>query len=332
MDTNDSSIPVTNGHTNGQQLDWAWVDFLPNPQVGRTLKGVQAPANVAPVGTVLTQRFVSEFIGRRNDGASCKLVFPQNIHMEKAIRDMRETKPAGPWKLPVFFRESEKVIFAVMVNDKELDKDQGPRLEQLPPELLLRQVSLEKVVADLRQKFERTIRPSVHQRLLVIIDYQNFATSFAEFNNRADPKRISLCIDEIVELARCYNTPETREVVGVLIFDFNDPDYMDLYETYRNRDFKFIPVQPVPGENPTDQVLIDQTIAFLDKEGHTIDVACLLSGDGDFVPLLRVLKSRNIQVHVAAFPPNLSRELFIEANRFINLASFFRQYADLGVC
>ncbi len=52
-----------------------------------------------------------------------------------------------------------------------------------------------------------------------------------------------------------------------------------------------------------------------------IDVAILLSGDGDFVDLVRYLQMRGVKVEVAAFRETTSKLLIEAADEFIDLTS-----------
>lgn len=62
--------------------------------------------------------------------------------------------------------------------------------------------------------------------------------------------------------------------------------------------------------------------AFLDN----YDLALLVSGDGDYVPLVQEVKRLGKLVSVAAFASSLSPALRLSADHFCDLTEFFRQY------
>jgi uncharacterized LabA/DUF88 family protein len=53
-----------------------------------------------------------------------------------------------------------------------------------------------------------------------------------------------------------------------------------------------------------------------------IDVAILVSGDGDFTDLVRYLHTKGVKVEIAAFKQTAARELVDVADEFIDLSSF----------
>lgn len=82
---------------------------------------------------------------------------------------------------------------------------------------------------------------------------------------------------------------------GQLRFDRNR--YHDLL--HAGIEPKFLPMSPTQGEKGTDVALaVDALQTGLDGK---IDIAVLVSGDGDFVPLVRVLNKQGIRVVAAYF-------------------------------
>ncbi len=55
------------------------------------------------------------------------------------------------------------------------------------------------------------------------------------------------------------------------------------------------------------------------KIAPKIDVAVLVTGDGDFTVLTRHLKSRGVRTEIMAFEKSTSSELIEEANNFLNM-------------
>ena len=74
------------------------------------------------------------------------------------------------------------------------------------------------------------------------------------------------------------------------------------------------------GDTYKANVDVELTIAVIrGVEAMRPDAVVLVSGDGDFVPLIRFLRERGIHVETAAFRNSVSRESRAEANGFIEL-------------
>ncbi|MCX7738687.1 MAG: NYN domain-containing protein [Hydrogenothermaceae bacterium] len=67
-----------------------------------------------------------------------------------------------------------------------------------------------------------------------------------------------------------------------------------------------------------DMGIAMDTISMAEK----IDVAVLISGDGDFRDLVRYLQAKGVKVEVAAFKQTAARELVEVSDEFIDLSSF----------
>lgn len=67
-----------------------------------------------------------------------------------------------------------------------------------------------------------------------------------------------------------------------------------------------------------DMGLAMDAIILADK----IDVAILVSGDGDFTELIRFLKTKGVKVEIAAFAQTAAKELIENADEFIDLNYF----------
>lgn len=62
------------------------------------------------------------------------------------------------------------------------------------------------------------------------------------------------------------------------------------------------------------------------RVSDVLDVVVLVSGDGDFIPLLEYLKHRGRQVEVVAFRETTSSKLIESADNFLNLSDDQRQF------
>jgi uncharacterized LabA/DUF88 family protein len=65
------------------------------------------------------------------------------------------------------------------------------------------------------------------------------------------------------------------------------------------------------------------------KLANNLDVIVIVSGDGDYIPLVKYLQfNQGVQVEVMAFEESCSQALIAEADQFTNLSnykSFFRK-------
>lgn len=61
------------------------------------------------------------------------------------------------------------------------------------------------------------------------------------------------------------------------------------------------------------------------KLGEKVDVIVLLTGDGDFVPLVEYLHGRGVIVEVAAFAESTNAQLKVVADRFIDISTEGRE-------
>jgi len=66
------------------------------------------------------------------------------------------------------------------------------------------------------------------------------------------------------------------------------------------------------------------------RSAPNLDVIVLISGDGDFVPLVEYLKNRGKRVEVIAFEKTAARELIEIADEFINLETSAKRYLLKG--
>jgi uncharacterized LabA/DUF88 family protein len=91
---------------------------------------------------------------------------------------------------------------------------------------------------------------------------------------------------------------------------------------------KYLPMSQKQGEKGTDVALaVDALQAGLDGK---IDVAALVSGDGDFVPLVRTLNKQGIRVLAVyfTFADNSGRKCFIN-ERLLNCCNYSLDIAAL---
>lgn len=69
------------------------------------------------------------------------------------------------------------------------------------------------------------------------------------------------------------------------------------------------------------QIAID-ALALADK----VDVMVILSGDGDFVPLIHALKSKGVKVEIMSFPETTGNDLMSAADKYIEITDKMLMY------
>jgi hypothetical protein len=91
---------------------------------------------------------------------------------------------------------------------------------------------------------------------------------------------------------------------------------------------KYLPMSQSQGEKGTDVALaVDALQVGIDGK---IDIAVLVTGDGDFVPLVRALNKQGIRVMAAyfVFTDNAGKKSFIN-ERLLNCCNYAKDVSDL---
>lgn len=82
----------------------------------------------------------------------------------------------------------------------------------------------------------------------------------------------------------------------------------------------------IQGETYKCNVDVEMTIDMLNAGlDMNIDTVILVSGDGDFLPVVEYLRGRGIRVEVCGFVDNMARELILKSSDFIDAEVYFYQ-------
>lgn len=117
-----------------------------------------------------------------------------------------------------------------------------------------------------------------------------------------------------------------RKLIRAFAYIVQNPDidqsgFMDMLKRngfeIRSKDLKVRPDGSTKGD--WDMEIAIDAISMADK----LDVVALVSGDGDFVGLVNLLKSRGVKVEVYAFLGSTADELKLVANEFHALGTEF---------
>ena len=85
----------------------------------------------------------------------------------------------------------------------------------------------------------------------------------------------------------------------------------------------------IAGETYKCDVDVEMTIDMLNAGlNMNIDTAILVSGDGDFLPVVEYLRHRGIRVEVCGFEDNMAREMILKSSGCIVADEYFDQGQD----
>lgn len=157
------------------------------------------------------------------------------------------------------------------------------------------------------------------QRVAVFVDYANI-------NRSASDHRVHLDYSDLLE----YLVANRRlvEAIAYVPIDPNQPHGRDAEcETLWLAHYF---VKTKLGKqtessykcNVDVEMTIDMLNAALDMN---IDTVILVSGDGDFMPVVAYLRSRGIRVEVCGFRANTSRELMLKSSGYIDMQIYLEE-------
>ncbi|MCJ7456195.1 NYN domain-containing protein [Candidatus Bathyarchaeota archaeon] len=156
-------------------------------------------------------------------------------------------------------------------------------------------------------------------RLAIFVDGANIDRASKDMGIRINYRRLKafLAGNRVVVLANYYNSKSSE--LGELAF----------YSRLQILGYKLVlgpkKVQDHPQREVDVQIAVDMVSgAYTDL----FDIALLASGDGDFAPAVRKLRSLNKSVEVASFRKQLSMSLTTTASRVIDLTSSIRQFKN----
>lgn len=286
-----------------------WVSFRVNPRPRVFEGGVKIGTKEIGGEVVRTSRYIGTFCSGKFG-----FVFPYSYLVEQEIEKREKLNPDGPWILPVFVKESRNAFQAYAIDDVTLAQERG--------ELIGRDVfqTLEARVYIISKLLLRIQSGISAERIMIVIDFPYLYKSIQE------EKITSSDIDDIIELICKWGVPIRRDetILGekrVYIIDFYNPEFVDLYETWKNRGYKFIPVYPdESGVNPTDKVIIDTSLAEIDRIKEEVDAFCLVSGDRHFHDVVRDIRQMGKKVMIASFHRNTAKEMYIIADYYCDLS------------
>ena len=203
------------------------------------------------------------------------------------LRDLREIKNRVYKEAISGARERREIFATLDAIKKNIDALQGDASTQLD---------------------RRTAIPSSELRVGIFVDVQNIFYAAKPFNARLD-------FEKLMELS-----VGKRRLIRAIAYVVQSPDVdqsnfismlqQKSYEVKR-KDLRQRSDGSAKGD--WDMGMAIDVMSFVDK----LDVLVLVSGDGDFVPLVDLVKTRGPRVEVISFTYNTARDLINSADEHI---------------
>ena len=159
--------------------------------------------------------------------------------------------------------------------------------------------------------------------LAIFIDWENiYISTVSEYNSKPN-------VSAILEKAREYG----RIVSATAYADWTDGDFRDAPPTLYSNGIspRYISARYFPGgksqkrrTNSIDVMLAVECSDFLHNHPQ-VDTYVLVTGDGDFIPLVSLLRSRGKTVVVIGVSEATSYHLIESADHFISYASLLEE-------
>ena len=153
---------------------------------------------------------------------------------------------------------------------------------------------------------------------------------FANINRSANEVGITIDYEDLLHyLTYTYNVLES--VIHLGVNPRNASNSEDLIEYLGSAGWMVKPkIGTVAGKgfkaNVDSEVVVD---CMHHRFINGIDMLILCSGDGDFIPLVRYLRNyAGVYVCVAAFKHSCSSHLILEANSFIDMEVYYKDFKE----
>jgi uncharacterized LabA/DUF88 family protein len=152
---------------------------------------------------------------------------------------------------------------------------------------------------------------SRHQRMAVFVDVQNmFYSAKHQFRAKLNFQKLLDAVTRDRELVRAIayivQNPDIDQSSFITMLQQNG------YEV-RSKSLRLRPDGTAKGD--WDMGIAIDTIAMSDR----LDTIVLVSGDGDFVDLVHLLKARGLRVEIFSFPYSTAEELRTSATEFYQI-------------
>ena len=149
------------------------------------------------------------------------------------------------------------------------------------------------------------------QKVAIFVDAENIELSgLKHHEGRTDYRKI---LDEVGD----------REIIRILYYK---PEYKEISSEFQNFWFKLGGEIRRPTKN-ADTFLVIDAVTMADK----IDVAIILGGDKDFLPLMWYLRSRGCKVEIWSWPESTSPEVKEAADYYFPITKEYTIWPAAGL-
>lgn len=172
-------------------------------------------------------------------------------------------------------------------------------------------------------------------RAMVFVDGENLAIRYGKVrpkNAEEVEKQLNIWYRPNVAVWADHLTPDNRQIAGTTLVrkyyftsvQGDEPSRTDVTDWLKDRRFEAPRVFRRDKERGSKQVDITLSVEMLTHATRRhYEIAILVAGDADYVPLVRAVKNEGARVHVWFLSSGMSPELRREADYYINLDGDF---------
>lgn len=159
-----------------------------------------------------------------------------------------------------------------------------------------------------------------NQRVAILVDVQNLFYS-AKYQYKA-----KVNFSKLMDKALC-----SRQLIRALAYIVKTPDIdqTNFWDMLRSKGFEIKAKELRIRPDKTSKGDWDMGIAIdAISMSERLDVVVLVSGDGDFVDLVKMLKGKGLIVEIISFPKSTNDDLVKEATKYIPIEEEMLIYED----
>lgn len=250
-----------------------------------------------------------EWIGK-SVGGNEKIVIPRSASQDSIISSV-----AGDDEhviLPCVLIERERIFSLEEIDLKGIDESSVSVLKKMTGiRDEMKTLRYEVYVLNLLISGARAIEKI--EDIVIFFDYQYLTATLKADQNLLD---IQYLIDRICSFYTLG--ARSRNLIRAYIVDFFKQEHRNW--RYKDRiEFVEVPtMHDTERENPTDKVIMEKVIREMDEGRITKDsVICLVTGDDDFLTLIKNLRTFGFKIMVAGFMSNTSERM--RRNRWVSI-------------
>jgi uncharacterized LabA/DUF88 family protein len=215
----------------------------------------------------------------------------------------------------------------------EHDEDEGASAAASPADELARQRrTIDRLVRDIdelrklqRELMERADGTPVAQlqRVGIFVDVANVELAADKLSRRLDWSKVMKKLTKDRQLVRAVAYSPVHEDINVSL------ESQRFTEPFVDRGYRLVtkPLKKFSDGTVKANVDIEMTIEIMSML-ERLDIVCLVSGDGDFEPLVRTIQAKGVRVEIVSVGAATAMALKRAGDRFIDLATIL---SEVGV-